>query len=311
MLTSVSFIICLVSSSQNSLNSETFYNFFKYPPTPFLTMGRKVRALQFPLEPLKGTGIVNPLLSHWALLIGANDLLLEIFPVKGPSKALPRNEVRSSNPPNLEGRTYKLKFGIFKRSDTEKSNEEIIEAAQGVIRKHPYYNLAFYNCQDFVNNLADAITPVSVGRFVRHFVPRSFGRWLERGEESEDLPAVNLEQEAEAELGYLISLRDDIQRVGDVATWSVDESDLPAPEPDHQSLKPFSLRPQEYIQSEEEDSLVASGYGIIYDLVDNPQYVLANVPVPTNPRSLTDEQRERLRIATAQVGEHKLETKAC
>ena len=126
-------------------------------------------------------------------------------------------------------------------------------------------------------------------------------RWLERGEESEDLQAMDPDREAKAELEYLIRLREEVQSIGEVTTWSLDQSALPAPPPELQSLKPFSLRAQEYTLPDEEDSLIASGDGIIYHLTHDPQYLLANVPVPKNPRSLTDEQRERLRIATAQV----------
>ncbi|KAI5918892.1 hypothetical protein F4810DRAFT_547705 [Camillea tinctor] len=279
-------------------------------------MGRKVRILQMPLQPLRNTNIRNPVLSHWALLIGQNDILLEIFPKEGPNALMPLNELRISWSVNLKARKAEFKFGIFPQSDTDKSDEDIIKEglpthqANTIIRRNPYYNLVGYNCQSFVNDLSEAI---AIKNFATE-LKKGLRRWvwwakpiLYRGDDGTEL--IDPAQEAAAELEFLIEHGKSLQPIE--GTTEKVEYKVPDISLDIQvsnesmELKPFSPKDQGYLIIEQGDDLVSGGDGLVYGLTEDPAYKLADIPVPVNPRHMLSDQAAKLEVAEALVGEEK------
>ncbi|OJJ72520.1 hypothetical protein ASPBRDRAFT_543085 [Aspergillus brasiliensis CBS 101740] len=138
-------------------------------------MARKLRTLQFPLASVGSSSsssssaskpgvLVNPVLSHWGLLVGETDLLVEIMAKAGKSKWAPLLELHVSEPISkdaIKERKGEFKWGIFNLPDTEFANWRIVDAAKRIVNSKKYYNLATYNCQSFVKDLVKAITPSS------------------------------------------------------------------------------------------------------------------------------------------------------
>ncbi|KAL7625300.1 hypothetical protein AAE478_004516 [Parahypoxylon ruwenzoriense] len=275
-------------------------------------MGRKVRIVQMPLQPLNEANIKNPLLSHWALLIGGNDLLLEIFPKKGPNVLMPLNELRISRSVDLKARKAEFKFGIFPQSDTDKSDAEIIKAGNAIVICNPYYNIAGYNCQSFVNDLAEAIAIKNFANALKKGI-RQWLWWAKpliyRGDDGEPAEPIDPAREAAAELEYLIEYGQSL-RPAEGATEEV-EYKVPEINPDDQGPsesiepKPFSPKDQVYILTDHDDNLVSGGDGLVYGLTEDPAFKLADISVPENPRSLHSDQKAKLKIAEELVGREK------
>ncbi|KAI1180994.1 hypothetical protein F4777DRAFT_573649 [Nemania sp. FL0916] len=263
-------------------------------------MARKVRLLQIqlkaepdadhkdPVHTHRGQ-TQNPFLSQWAVLVGKNDLLLEIFPIQGPNIFETRNQLRVSRSVDLAARRNWYKHGIFPQSDTDKSDEEIIEIATEIIRHNPVYNLVEYNCQTFVNELAEKIAipnfTTQAKKAIRTWPPRAkprarlYSKWV-----IEKIPP---EQQAHAEIEYLAEYGEKL-RLDDHAAAEGLEYITPDAHPDAKpdgsaELKPFSLRDQRYYQIDEGDDLSESRDGIVYGLWEDPGYPLTGIPECTGP----------------------------
>ena len=190
------------------------------------------------------------------------------------------------------------------------------QIAQGVIRSHPYYFIVGYNCQSFVNDLAEKIAKPGFWNSTKATARRFLPWWLKplfyRGEDDEEIPgtappktAEEIKAEKHHELQQLEELVNMWGSGEGVTGWSPDDIDEPGPEEDdEQGL--FMLKEQKYVQKQtDEDWRDLGEFGVVYDLTDAPAFKVAEIPVPEDPSDLTEEQHKILAIAQALVGEKK------
>ncbi|KAK5988196.1 hypothetical protein PT974_12336 [Cladobotryum mycophilum] len=269
-------------------------------------MGRKVRIVHMPLKPLRWANTKTLILSHWALLIGEKDLLVEIFPAEHKRTARVSNHLHVTRSPDLQRRKATFKFGIFRQADTDTSDEGIIEAATAIVRRNPVYSLVGYNCQSFVNDLAEALAiPNFANGFKKRIRKFALAKaFIYRGDDNAAIEAVNVNEGAEAQLQYLIQEGRDVQSKG----AKLEQID-PNTQPEGQVLDETSefklLWPtsQRYLLIDNEDDLVLTGIGLVYSTTDSPEFEVAGIPVPDDPDDLTTEESELLQVTEALVGE--------
>jgi hypothetical protein len=173
--------------------------------------------------------------------------------------------------------------------------------ARKIKSEKKYYNLAIYNCQSFVKDLAYAITPEGFWKDVGNFVSRipGIGAFFWRdGEEAAPVDKPALEAEILAELDILYGLKER-WLTGPGVTAYPTEIGPDEPEPPQIDAS-FKLEKQPYVPGGDAGEL--SEFGVVYDSVDHPVFEVAGVLVPESPDQLTESDHAKLKIAEELVG---------